>query len=440
MHKGSLNKIDESKYKGQNFELHMVRMLLGLKSNNSKDLKMVIKTSNKNILLVDILQDRTVWPREEYDLEALERYKESFENLPPIRVDQKTHVLLDGYHRVRVYQELGISEIPVEYEDFPPDRFLIRALELNIHGAPIPRLRRNQVLIELAQQGQTPKEIAKASGLSQASVSKILSTNKRDSYGKKDIFEAIRLVEGGKSLREAERIIGIPKSTIMRAILDAKDRQECIRKHLQNRGGLSSLLCYPERGPWGKPGFKGNCNGFIIVDLSDYFKPKSVFDPMEGSGTTKEVCFDLKVDYEGRDLNSGFDLLSSPLPNRKFDLIFWHPPYWPGFQYSKHPNDFSNAKNWKDYRERIREGFIRLKGLLSPYGHLVILIGNGKKNGVYYSIQSEIIQWDLLPLKDILIKVGRHERRSNRFQYGSANFIPTLHEFVLIFKGEKDES
>ena len=181
MHKGSLNKIDESKYKGQNFELHMVRMRLGLKTNNPNDLKMAINTPNKNILLVDIFQNRAVWPRDEYDFDALDRYRESCDNLPPIRVDLKTHCLLDGYHRVRVYQELGKIEIPVEYEDCPPDSFLIRALELNIHGAPIPRLRRNQVLIELADQGKTQEEIGKASGLSQASVSKILSENKRDS-------------------------------------------------------------------------------------------------------------------------------------------------------------------------------------------------------------------------------------------------------------------
>jgi len=122
-----------------------------LKSNTSKDLKMTIKTSNKNILLVDILQDRTVWPRDEYDFEALGRYKESFENLPPIRVDRKTRVLLDGYHRVRIYQELGLSEIPVEYEDCPPDRFLIRALELNLHGTPIPLEQRDRILIKLSK-------------------------------------------------------------------------------------------------------------------------------------------------------------------------------------------------------------------------------------------------------------------------------------------------
>jgi hypothetical protein len=207
--------------------------------------------------------------------------------------------------------------------------------------------------------------------------------------------------------------------------------------HLQSRGSLTSLLRYPERGPWGKASYFGNCNGYLIVDLIDYFTPQSVFDPMEGSGTTREVCFDLKVNYEGRDLHSGFDLLSSPLPDRQFDLIFWHPPYWPGHPYSNHPNDFSRAVNWLDYLERMREGLKRLMTLLSPNGHLVILIGDGRKNGVFFPIHSEIIHWELLPLEAVLIKEGDHERRAKHFCYGPTAFIPTLHEYVLIFKGGK---
>ncbi len=387
------------------------------------------------ISIKEIKQDRSVWPRADYDPEALKRYRESLQQLPPIRVERESQVLLDGFHRVRIFEELGKDKIPVIFEDCPPEKYLARALELNLHGTPIPIQQRNQVLLRLADQGLTQEEIAKASGLSQARVAQILVSNNRDRAGQKDLFEAIRLVERGKSLREIERITGFPKSTLERAILKAKDRQELIRKHLQSRGGLTSLLRYPDRGPWGKATYMGNAPGYLIVDLIDYFKPNSVFDPMEGSGTTGEVCFDFKVDYEGKDLHSGFDLLSSPLPNRQFDLIFWHPPYWPGFRYSQHPNDFSRADHWQDYLERMQEGFRRLKGLLSQNGHLVILIGDGRKNGVFFPIHSEIIHWDLLPLEAILIKEGDHERRAKHFRYGPTAFIPTLHEYVLIFKG-----
>jgi hypothetical protein len=39
--------------------------------------------------------------------DALARYRDSPEALPPVRVDRATGVLLDGFHRVRVHQEAG---------------------------------------------------------------------------------------------------------------------------------------------------------------------------------------------------------------------------------------------------------------------------------------------------------------------------------------------
>lgn len=251
-------------------------------------------------------------------------------------------------------------------------------------------------------------------------------------------WEALRLIDQGRLFEEVISLTGISQSDLHKALIGAKGRQELIRKHLQSRSGLTSLLRYPDRGPWGQARYFGNCPGYLIVDLIDFFKPASVLDPMEGSGTTGEVCFDLKVDYVGLDLRSGFDLLTSPLPDQRFDLIFWHPPYWPGHLYSDHPNDFSKASGWEDYLKRIREGFSHLSDRLTPTGHLAILIGDGRKNGVFYPVHSEIIKWDLLPLEVILIKDGLHERRARHFRYGPTLFIPTLHEFVLIFKKGAD--
>lgn len=256
-----------------------------------------------------------------------------------------------------------------------------------------------------------------------------------DLNSKKTEWQALQLIEEGRSFTEVQDVTGISRSTLEKAIVEAKCRQELIRKHLQSRSGLTSLLRYPDRGPWGKGSYYGNCSGYLIVDLIDHFKPASVLDPMEGSGTTGEVCFDFKVDYTGLDLKSDFDLLTSPLPDQRFDLIFWHPPYWPGHKYSDHPDDFSNAKGFENYLKRLRDGFSRLSNLLLPNGYLVILIGDGRKNGVFYPVHSQIIQWGLLPLEAILIKEGDHERRARYFRYGPTAFIPTLHEYVLIFKG-----
>ena len=396
----------------------------------------------QSLPLTEIIQHQAVWPRGDYDEAALARYRECPDQLPPVRVDRQTRVLLDGYHRMKVHHELGRPEIPVIFEDCPPHEHLARSLALNLHGAPIPTTQRNRVLVHLSEQGFTQTEIAKVAGLTQERVSQILAAYRVDRLESRPtheelLWEALRLVDQGQSIRDAARVTGIPKSTVERAVLQAKTRQKSIRQHLQTRTSLTSLLRYPDRGPWGQSRYFGNCTGYLLVDLLDFFKPQSVFDPMEGSGTTREVCFDLQVDYEGRDLRAGGDLLSSPLPERPFDLIFWHPPYWPGHQYTDHPNDFSHAKNEADFLQRMKAGFQRLTTLLTPKGHLVMLIGDGRKNGVFYPVHSAIIQWGLLPLDAVLIKEGDHARRSRHFQYGPTPFIPTLHEYVLIFKGPK---
>ena len=385
--------------------------------------------------LGELRQDRSVWPRGDYDEEALVRYRDCLDQLPPVRVDRASGVLLDGFHRVKVCEDLGRTMVPVILEDCAPEKQLARALELNRHGAPISLAQRNAVICRLAQQGLSQTEIAQAAGLTQERVSQILARDQRDRREGHGVWEAVRLVDGGCSFRQAAQRTGVPRSTVERALREAKARQECIRRHLQTRKGLTSLLHYPDRGPWGQSRYFGNCTGYLLVDLIDYLQPQSVFDPMEGSGTTKAVCCDLKVAYEGRDLRSGFDLLSSPLPDQLFDLIFWHPPYWPGHHYTHHPNDFSNAKTEEDFLCRMKHGFERLARLLTPTGHLVVLIGDGRKNGIFYPMHSKLIRFDLLPLEAVLIKEGDHERRARHFQYGPTPFIPTLHEYVLIFNG-----
>ncbi len=248
------------------------------------------------------------------------------------------------------------------------------------------------------------------------------------------LWAALRELEAGRSLGEVAGSSGLAGPTLERAWREAMQRLHLICQHLQSRRGLTSLLRYTERGPWGRSSYAGNCNGYLLVDLIVQFRPRSVFDPMEGSGTTGEVCFDLRVDYAGRDLRSGFDLLSSPLPDRQFDLIFWHPPYWPGFRYSTHPNDFSSARNVEDFLKRLEHGFRRLTDRLAENGRLVLLIGDGRKNGVFYPIHSTVMNWGLLPLEAVLIKAGDHHRQAQYFRYGPTLFIPTLHEYVLIFK------
>ncbi len=167
------------------------------------------------LALEAVRRDPSVWPRSAFDEEALARYRDCLDQLPPVRIDRTTRLLLDGFHRVRVYEEAGRSEIPVIEEDCPPGMYLLRALELNRHGRPISLPERNRVIVQLAEQGIPQRVIAQAAGLSPERVSQILAAYKLDKFDARlepedFVWEAVRLVEQGRSIREAASVTGIP--------------------------------------------------------------------------------------------------------------------------------------------------------------------------------------------------------------------------------------
>ncbi len=97
--------------------------------------------------------------------------------------------------------------------------------------------------------------------------------------------------------------------------------------------GMTSVVSYPRRCQlWGDPGYRGNCDGNLIKNLILRYRAKNVADPMEGSGTTRDVIEGLNrykhagITYWGGDLQRGFDLTKQDLPG-VYDFVWIHPPY-----------------------------------------------------------------------------------------------------------------
>ena len=117
----------------------------------------------------------------------------------------------------------------------------------------------------------------------------------------------------------------------------------------QENKEMCSVVSYPDREPWGDSRYRGNCTGHLVKDLILRFNSKSIFDPAEGGGTVREVVNGInkylkrEIHYEGRDLNQGWDILTSQLPEKQFDLVFYHPASWDIIKYSDNPRDLSNC-------------------------------------------------------------------------------------------------
>ncbi len=244
----------------------------------------------------------------------------------------------------------------------------------------------------------------------------------------------------------------VPQHTV-RARLSEMSRSPNLEEKLESVGNgfyglyeenlnLCSVVSYPDRGPWGDPRYRGNCSGHLAKDLILRFNCQSVFDPAEGSGTVKDVVRGINrylrkaIDYEGRDLKTGWDLLSDPLPEKQFDMVWYHPPYHDIIRYSDNPNDLSNCDSLDDFERRLIQSVNRLFNTVKPGGIIAILSGDKRKNGQYYPLFKTLLNNQSIGrLKAIIIKI-QHHCKSDRKAYPFYNpfLIPIKHEYCLLYQ------
>lgn len=203
---------------------------------------------------------------------------------------------------------------------------------------------------------------------------------------------------------------------------------------------MKSIVSYPERGEGGSSSYRGNCSPLLLEDLFKFYQPKKVFDPMVGSGTTKDVCEKLGIEYDVLDLNpkwGGWDALRDEIPG-VYDMIFWHPPYANIIKYSGNMwgkpdgRDLSQIplEQYAEFIKKINLIETRLFTAVKKGGRLAVLVGDIKKNGRLYSMQRDMV-WLGTP-EQVIIKT-QHNCVSDSRTY-SGKFIPIVHEYLLIFR------
>ena len=121
-------------------------------------------------------------------------------------------------------------------------------------------------------------------------------------------------------------------------------------------------------------------------------------------------------------------MLTSPLPEGHFDLIFYHPPYWDIVRYSDSPKDLSTCRTLEDFECKLNRSIERLHKVVRSGGVLAVLIGDKRKEGNYYALLRTLLSnSNIGQLKAIIIKV-QHNCSSDRVFYGSRNpfMIPIM--------------
>jgi len=212
---------------------------------------------------------------------------------------------------------------------------------------------------------------------------------------------------------------------------------------------LTSLYHFERAGDYGDRRYPGNCGGMLIRDLLQYFHPRSVFDPMTGSGTCRDVCKELRIPCWSSDIRKGFDatdpacfreLPKSPGGEAGFGFVWAHPPYWRQKLYSNHPRDLSRTPTLDAFLDGYGAFIRNCASVLAPGGKLAILMGDytDREDGfvpLTFHTKRLAFEAGLRQCCTDIIRFG-HGASSSHKVYRS-NFIPGLHDVCMIFERQR---
>jgi hypothetical protein len=200
--------------------------------------------------------------------------------------------------------------------------------------------------------------------------------------------------------------------------------------------GLTSLYHHADPGPWGDRSYPGNCSGNLIRDLIRFYGAATVYDPMTGSGTCRDVCRDLGVYCFSGDIHAGLDACE-PHFTEAFDFCWLHPPYGRQKLYADDPRDLSREPTLDGFLARYDQLIRACAQAVAPGGRLAILMGDYQDR-----------EWGFTPLvyhtKRLAFAAGLRQCATDiiRFSHGAtsgrkeyrSSFIPGLHDVCVVFE------
>jgi hypothetical protein len=204
---------------------------------------------------------------------------------------------------------------------------------------------------------------------------------------------------------------------------------------------LTSLYHFDHAGEYGDRSYPGNCGGNLIKDLLRFFRVHTVFDPMTGSGTCRDVCKELGIYCWSSDLNQGADACdASQFPRACFEFCWLHPPYWRQKIYNQDRRCLSQAPTLDAFLDRYRLLIANCAGALVPGGKLAILMGDyiDRQAGfipLTYWTKQLAFEGDMKQCVTDIIRFSHGTSSSSKVYRTS--FIPGLHDVCMIFDKAK---
>lgn len=227
-------------------------------------------------------------------------------------------------------------------------------------------------------------------------------------------------------------------------------RKEDIIRNLQAND--STVLSYPDRGPWGDNRYRGNCSGYYQAFLIWKYQVKKLAELFSGSGTGYDVAKDMGISYVGADLNPtpvrpGILCVNAvtdevPVDFTDADFLFMHPPYgaeikipYAGSMYPDPTGQLSKSDlgqmPWDTFIKTLNGVIMKYYAAMPTGARIGIMMGDVRRNGHLHSMMTDIVKPG--ELEQIIIKM-QHNTCSGNNSYSAKNFVPLVHEYILVMK------
>ena len=227
-------------------------------------------------------------------------------------------------------------------------------------------------------------------------------------------------------------------------------REEIIKRLIQND---STVLSFPDRGPWGDSRYRGNCSGWYQAFLIWKYKVEKMAELFSGSGTGYDVCKDMGVSYVGADLNPNpvrpgilqVNAVTDEVPEEFLDadFLFMHPPYgaeikipYAGSMWQDPKREYSQydlgQMNWDIFMKELNAIIMKYYAAMDTGARMGVMMGDVRRNGLH-SMLTDIVKPG--QLEQIIIKT-QHNTMSerNNISYAHKNFVPLVHEYIMVLK------
>lgn len=221
---------------------------------------------------------------------------------------------------------------------------------------------------------------------------------------------------------------------------------------------VTTLWEYPSQhygqGEQGSQAYRGATPSYVIWNVLKRFSKEGdcVLDPFCGSGTTLDVCKDLKREGVGFDLVSTrpdvrqADARSLPLKQATVDLVFMDPPYADNLTYSDDARCIGKLKANGQYQRAMRLVLAECVRVLRPGGVVAIYVCDiFQKGRGFYALGFELFEMareaGFLPVD--IVCVTRHNRTLEMGNYRKAAdeegfFLRGFNYLLLLRKPAKD--